>query len=507
MKFIKKLHKRVVRSIEEWSTKKKLFVLIVVWVLIFIPSIISYTYIHRESKFSFYPEEASPISSEQEDWNVEISPEGEQIGDRYVIDVNGGQSVKFEWIARNYTAVVHIGQVNVYYETSWNDSGVIRLNEAEVENETIDERWLRKKRFDQEGNIKYYFRVDQSDLPRFQRRASVIIEGGNLYEDIRTDPPPLINFYFIPPTLLAPSLKFGGYLLSFYIYFSIFILVNSLMIFYLFKEWGENEAFLSSLLFIANPISVYTLFQDEGIIAFTIILSLFLVIKNKKNLGSISIGLGVITKVWSGFLAPAQLYDKNSKFKKRIKRFIISVGTAILTLLLFYLLWGPKTLGFIGGYGGVNSGEPTGGISILNSLRRTPLMSEWMISASVILVIIGIIQLAILYLAYKKDWDFLLVFTAIFALFLVLYPKIHWEYYIMLLPSMLFYAVRDKRILSIFIGLIIFSTSARMVRYSPSYPDPLTTYMAFIFSTTFSILIFWMIYLFIRDEKFKSFYN
>lgn len=346
--------------------------------------------------------------------------------------------------------------------------------------------------------------MDKSDLPRFYRRASVIIEGGNLYEDVRTGPPPLINFYFIPPTVLAPSLEFGGYLLSFYIYFSIFILINSLMLFYLFKQWGENKAFISSLLFIANPLSVYTLFQDEGIITFTIILSLFLVIKNKKNLGAISIGLGIITKVWSGFLAPAQLYDKNTEFRKRIQRFIISVGTASVILLFFYLYWGSKTLWFIGFYGGAASKDTIGGISIWRALARTPLISTSSIQTRVILIFIGITLLAILYVAHRDDYDLLLVFTVTFAFFLAIYPKIHWEYYIMLLPGMLFYAVRDKRIFSIYIGLMIFSTLARMFR--PSYFDPWVPYMIFIFSMIFTGLMLWMVYLLMRDNKFRELY-
>ncbi len=507
MEFNKDLPRKAIKTIRSWSTQKKLLVLIVVWALIFIPSIVSYTNVHREKKFAFFPEEASSFDTGQGDWDVVTSPEGEHVGDRYLIEVNESESVRFEWIARNYTAEIHIGQINVYYETSWNDSGFIRLNKAEKENKSTDERWVGEKQFQNDGDVTYYFRVDKGDLPRFYKRASVIIEGGNLYEDVRTGPPPLINFYFIPPTLLAPSLEFGGFLLSFYIYFSIFILLDSMMIFFLFKEWGEDKAFISSLLFIANPISIYTLFQDEGIIAFTIILSLFFVIKNRKNTGAISIGLGIITKIWSGFLAPAQLYDKDSAFNKRIKRVIISAGTAVLMLLLFYLLWGPKTLWFIGFYGGTASKSTIGGVSIWNSLIQTPLLSESIIRTRFILGFMGLFELAILYIAYREDWDPLLVFTATLAFFLAVYPKIHWEYYIMLLPSLLFYSVRDKRVFSIFVGLLVFLTSARMIRYSPSYPDPLTTFFALISSTIFTVLILWMIYLFFRDEKFKDFYR
>ncbi len=242
------------KTIQRWSTKKKILALIVIWALIFVPSVAIYTSIHRESSFSFYPEESSPMDVKQEDWGVVTSPESGKEMDKYVINVTDGEKVDFKWKAKNYTARVHIGQVNVYYETSWNSSGILRLHRIENESAGQNETWGEGKTFHNDGKVTYHFRADKSDLPRFFKRASVIIEGGNPYEEVRTGPPPLIHFFFIPPTILAPSLEYGGYFLSFYIYFSLFILIDSLMMFYLFKKWSEDKALLSSLLFIANPI-------------------------------------------------------------------------------------------------------------------------------------------------------------------------------------------------------------------------------------------------------------
>ncbi|MEF8834910.1 MAG: glycosyltransferase family 87 protein [Candidatus Thermoplasmatota archaeon] len=492
------------KIIQKWSTKKKILALLVVWALIFVPSVAFYTSIHRETSFAFYPEESSPMEVQQEDWDVVTSPESEKEIDRYVINVTDGGKVDFKWKAKNYTARVHIGQVNVYYETSWNSSGILRLKRVNEESEGKNETWAGEKTFHQDGEVSYYFRADKSDLPRFFKRASVIIEGGNLYEDVRTGPPPLINFFFIPPTLLAPSLEYGGYFLSFYIYFALFILLDALMMFQLFKEWGEDKAFLSSLLFIANPISFYTLFQDEGIITFTVILSLLLVIKKRKKLGAISIGLGSITKIWAGFLIPAQLFDRDKEFKRRIMHVAISAAVGISVISLFYLLWGPKSLWFISFYGGSASKSTLGGVSIWSTLSATPLISESILDSNILLGFIGIVELGLLYTAYKKHWDILLVFTSTLAFFLIMYPKIHWEYYLMLLPTFLFYAVRDKRIFSIFLGMMIFLTCARMIRYSSAYPSVITTYLGFIFSIIFTSLILWMVYLFITEDKFRN---
>lgn len=45
--------RKIKNATKTWSTKKKLFVIILIWALIFIPSIISYTSIHREKNLHF----------------------------------------------------------------------------------------------------------------------------------------------------------------------------------------------------------------------------------------------------------------------------------------------------------------------------------------------------------------------------------------------------------------------------------------------------------------------
>ncbi len=494
-------------KIKSWSTKKKILVLIVVWALIFIPSAAVYTSMHRNTSFAFYPEDSSPMDVPQGDWDVVTYPEANTTKDRYVIDVDEGENVYFKWKANNYTSQVHVGQVNVYYNTSWNSSGIVRLDYVAGQSEGNNETWDGNKTFHHDGEVRYYFRADKSDLPRFFRRASVIIEGGNLYEDVRTGPPPLINFFFIPPTLLAPSVEFGGYFLSFYIYFISFVLLDTLMIYFLFREWGEDKAFLSSLLFLINPITFYSMFQDEGIITFTIILSLILVIKKRKKLGAVSIGLGSITKVWTGFLVPAQLFDWDIKLNKRIQHIIISALVAGSLISLFYFIWGPKSLWFITFYGGSASKSTLGGISVWATLSNTSYFSASMIKSKFILAFIGIVELIFLYIGYKKKWDIFLIFTVTLSFFLIMYPKIHWEYYLLVLPTFVFYAVRDKRVFAALLGILTFTSLSRGVRNLPSYPDGFTTNLAFLFSIIFTAFILYSIYLFIKDSKFRDIFE
>ncbi|MFW6144144.1 MAG: hypothetical protein ACOC55_01050, partial [Candidatus Natronoplasma sp.] len=414
--------------------------------------------------------------------------------------VEEGQTVNFEWSAENYTAKVHVGQVSVYFNTTWGKKGLVRLHHSAEESKEQNETWKSSKTFENSGKIYFHFRVDKSDIARFYNRAAVIIEGDNVYEKVRTGPPPLIHFYFIPPTVLAPPAAVGGYFLSFYVYFSLFILLDSILLFYTFRRWDENKAFLSSLLFIANPISFYTLFQDEGIIAFTIILSLFLVIEGKKKIGALSIGLGSITKVWSGFLIPAQLFDRDCEFKKRFTHIIMSLVILSISLLSFYLVWGPKTLWFISFYGGSAAKSTLGGVSIWSYLSKTTLISESMIRSKVILTSIACFELFFLYKAYKKRWDMISVFTVTLAFFLLFYPKVHWEYYLMLLPTLLFYTVRHKKLFVSYIIFISCLTLARGVRDLSAYPDYLTLLMGFISSLAFTLIGLWIICQFLNEN-------
>lgn len=61
MEFNKDLPRKAIKTIRSWSTQKKLLVLIVVWALIFIPSIVSYTNVHREKKFAFFQKRLHPL--------------------------------------------------------------------------------------------------------------------------------------------------------------------------------------------------------------------------------------------------------------------------------------------------------------------------------------------------------------------------------------------------------------------------------------------------------------
>ncbi len=507
MKFIEENYKKALESVKSWSTKKKLLVLFVVWMLIFVPAIVLFTSIHRRSMFTYHPESSSPLDDINEGWNVSVQPEPERTTDRYIISVEEGDDIKFRWQTKDYTARVHLGQVNVYYNTSWGEEGVIRLREVKEESEGENETWERSKTFEESGEVFYYFRTDKSDIALYQRRAEVLLEGGNLYEDIRTDPPPLINFLFIPPTALSAPESIGGYYLSFYIYFSLLILGGALLVFYTFRSWGEEKSFLASFFYIANPLSVYTLFQDSGVVAFLIISSVFFIVKGWKKLGMVSVGLGTVAKVWSGFLIPSVLFDYNINIKNRLKYFILSSGVVSGLLFFFYRLWGPRTFFFITFYGGGAEKFEFQGINIWAGFQRA-IPSSIFFSTDIVLFLLVIAGLSILYVVYREKWDFIAIFTVLFVVFLLFYPKIHWWYYFIPFPFLVFYATRNPRNLKLFLGLTGFSTLANFTRhrYFPLVPSYVNNWISLCFTLIFTFIGLYMIYLFLVDEHKSNYF-
>ncbi|MEF8834907.1 MAG: glycosyltransferase 87 family protein [Candidatus Thermoplasmatota archaeon] len=515
MGVIENLSMQIINAVKRWSTKKKLLVLIVVWILIFVPAVMIYNSIQKEKMFSYYPESSSPINNINEDFDVSVFANGSkaelsQSEDRYVTSVVKGESVNFTWMTKNFllpdTPDPHMGQVRVHYNTTWNENGVIILQKVEKSGEYENKTWKGKKTFQGTGKVYFYYRIDERDIGRFHRRASTLIQGGNLYEDTTTGPPPLINFIFIPPTLISPPVSIGGYFLSFYIYFSIFILLGGILLFYSFRDWGEHKAFIASILYIVNPISLSTIIQDESVIAFIIILTIFILIRGKEKLGALTIGLGSLTKVWSGFFIPAQLFDRNIRFKKRIRNFIMAASVLGGGLSSFYLMWGPKVFWFFTFYGGARSKLRPRDVSIWNHLG-TISGSIPIPSSTLILLSIIIIEILLLYIAYKKRWDTISTFTATLFIFMLFYPKIHLDYYLLLMPTLLFYSVRNIRNFKLFVAFYVFLIISRGRKYLPTGPYNITIWISFIAGVMFTLIGLKIISLFITEDEMTKYFT
>lgn len=446
----------ILEKIDEISFKKKLAILLVVWCLIFIPSIIDHSYIQRNDHYHFYPHSSGPDNYESSGWNITTFPDDldNKNGDYLNLEVQKGQEVTFKWIwNKEPSQGSHVGTVDLLYKDSESEWESIRLRRKNTtENKEI---WSKEKIFNENKEIKYYYVVGETDIPTFERRASIILDGKNPYEETRTGPPPLIHFLFIPPTVLTAPMSLGGAFLSFNIYFSLFVLLDALLLFVSLKEFDEAKAYLASMIFLLNPITIFTVHQDEPIIVFLMILPLFLLARNRKYLSSLSIGIGAVAKIWTAFWIPIMLMAKGLR---KLKYLSIIVASGLSIFFIFLLAWGEKVLWFLRFYGGTAGKENIGGISFWNHGLKVFGISEGILPTTAILISIGLIELFIWYLAWKNDWKPISLISAFFMVFLAFYPKIHWEYVLLSLPFLsILSSVRNKYLI-LFYAITIFSS-------------------------------------------------
>ncbi|MEF8834909.1 MAG: hypothetical protein V5A76_02015 [Candidatus Thermoplasmatota archaeon] len=448
--------KSILKKIEQLSLKQKLLVLIVIWSLIFIPSIINHSYSQRNDHYQFYPDSSRPDNYSPSEWNVTTFPVRlDNTTEEGLLKLQTeGKNVTFTWVwNKDLSQGAHIGAVDVFFKESDGAWKSIRLRRSN--NTPQKEVWSKEIEFKEDKEIKFYYRVGQTDIPTYDRRASIILEGKNPYEETRTGPPPLIHFFFIPATLLTAPIEVGGAFLSFNIYFSLFILLDSLLLFYSIKNFDESKAYFSSLIFILNPITIFTVHQDEPIIVFLMILPLFLLSRDRKFTSSLSIGIGTVAKIWAAFWIPVMMTCKGLR---KIKYLIIIILSGLSVFLLFTLMWGEKVLWFLKFYGGTAGKANIGGISFWNYGLKMLKIEGSLLPTGIILTIIVLVELFVRYSAWKKDWGAISTIVAFFAVFLAFYPKVHWEYILLLLPFLSILAAEKDVYLRLFYAITIISS-------------------------------------------------
>ncbi|MBS3816349.1 MAG: DUF2029 domain-containing protein [Candidatus Thermoplasmatota archaeon] len=494
---LRSLFESLTSRLESLSFKKLILILIIVWLLLYLPATFFLSIGQSEEYYAYYPEAANPMDFDNKDYNVTTLPQSmeEAAGERFVKPIQNRTTVEFNWTAWDYDSSRHIGRINVYYELNGTE-GVIRLKNVHRAGDVTS--WAAEKTFKDEGTLKYYYRVDKDDISIFHRRTSVLLEGKNIYEEVRTGPPPLIHLFFIPPTLMTLSPEAGGAYLSFILYFSIFILFDSLLLFSGFKEFGKSKAFLMSLLFMVNPVTIFNIHQDEAIVAFTMLLPLLFLIKKRDKISSILAGISIPVKIWGGFIFPIYLLRKELGLKKRLKHVFSGVLVTSSIFLFFYLLWGSNSIWFLSQYSGTTEVMGLGPLSFWGRWLDVFSMSSQDLPRTSILVCIGALELLILYLAYKKDRPPLMTLTSLLCVFFGLYVKIHWDYYIILFPFLLYFTVRDKRLFFAFVSIV--STIYLMMFFaSTSFFVP--SILMALLNTLVLFLLLYHVFLFMRDKK------
>ncbi len=478
----------ILDNLKGLSFKQKLLILAIVWALIFVPSIINHSYSQRSDHYQFYPEESGPDNYSPLNWNVTTSPvklDNTTTDGLLSLKVNKDDKVEFRWVwNKDPSQGSHIGTVDVLYKTNGSEWNLIRLRRSN--SSSLKEVWSREKEFKEDKEIQFYFRIGQTDIPTYARRTSIILEGKNPYEETRTGPPPLIHFLFIPPTVLSAPMSMGGVFLSFNIYFSLFVFFDSLLLFYSVKRLDESKAFLSSLIFILNPITILTVHQDEPIILFLMILPLFLLIRSKKYLSSISIGLGAVAKIWTAFWIPVLMTAEGIK---KLKYVIVVIISSLSVFSIFLLVWGEKVLWFLTFYGGTAGKQNIGGISFWNYGLKFIGLDGSLLPTTSILIMIAFVELFVWGIAWKKGWRPISMLIAFSMIFLAFYPKIHWEYILLLLPFLSILASEKAIYLEIFYIVTIVPS---ITMYLGTLGDDLA-FLPFITAVLLSLLFMYVV--------------
>ncbi|MBS3816348.1 MAG: DUF2029 domain-containing protein [Candidatus Thermoplasmatota archaeon] len=477
--------KNILEKLNSLSSKQKIIVLLLIWMIIFVPLTVDHSYMQRDEHYHFYPVKRGPEDYDPPDWDVRTRPLSmEEQTDRgwFLLNATAGDEIGFEWIwKKSPEKSSHIGAVDILYEENGSSElKTIRLRK-EHENST-EEVWGKNVTFDEDKGIRYYFRVGRTDIPTFERRASLILEGENPYEEARTGPPPLIHFLFIPPTVLSAPVALGGAFLSFNIYFSLFVLLSAFLLFFSLREFDESKAFLSSMIFILNPITVFTVHQDEPIIVFLMILPLFLILRGKKYLSSAAVGLGTVAKVWTAFWIPIFfLYEG----LREIKTLLTMILSGLSIFLLFVFMWGEKVLWFLTFYGGTAGKKNLGGISIWNLGLKLFKVNAEVLPTSMILLGILLAELLIWWLAWKRNWRPVSALVSFIIIFLAFYPKIHWEYVLLVLPFLSILATEEQRYLILFYIITALSSITMLLLRSDSVPVILAFFASLLLAASF----------------------
>ena len=282
---------------------------------------------------------------------------------------------------------------------------------------------------DDPGNSTWLVRIEEkvTDVPFYRDRGTTLLEGKVLYRDVATLNPPLINIFWLVPAAL------GGSFLVFRLYFATFALLGGLITFGLGSRLYGKRGIWAALLLMLNPLTVYSsvgAVQDDVIVMIGFILVLMLLQMGFRRSSAAVLGIGLASKIFTILLLPGILMGEGRAIDK-LKRAIIALSIPAAVILPFLLLAPEGVKNFIGLYFTGDSGGVLHGISLWRYLWDLGLLPELVLSAlPVLLVLIG----ASLFLRFRTRLPSIHAGWMFTILFLLLFPKVHSGYYLLLLP-------------------------------------------------------------------------
>ncbi len=338
-------------------------------------------------------------------------------------------------------------------------------------------------------------RLEKTDIPIFRDRVETILDGEWLYEDTEkiTVTPPLINYLLVPAVLL------GDTLIIWELWFTFFIFLSSVLLFYIIEpNFGTRSAISASMLFASSPFAFFTsvaMVQDDAIIVVFLLLAFLFLARLMWLSAAVVFGLGTMTKLFPALCAPLAFFGPKG-IQTKLKVVCFGLGSALLISLPFILFAQEGFFQFIEFY--LLGRQPTSSTQAFEevSLITQRGMSFWKFLAVMGLVIptgllhgmllISVVGIWAAVMKEKLDIQtgFLLCILSIF----VFYSKIHFGYHLMILGLLIPHSYQNlSRLWSLFfVSLMAMIVHIAWRGYIPSIPNWL------IFFLSLCIWVYWI---------------
>lgn len=296
--------------------------------------------------------------------------------------------------------------------------------------------------------------TDHTDNQLYIQRAQTILDGQLLYRDVDTRTPPLINYLLVPPVAA------GGSALAFEIYFATFIILATLSLYHFLSRIDDKKAFTGALAFVLLPsTSVIPTFarQDEAIVVLFFLLPLLaMAVSRRRWLYSAGAALGVWIKMHSLFLIPPFLVRER---RQALKHVVVMAAVSLAATLPFLLLAFDEFVWHLKFYL-LGQGEASlQGISLWRILDSQGVG----VPQLGLIAVMGIGFFAVYYLGYRKDLGVWKTVGLTLLLYFLLYPKIHYEYYLMLFGLLAPYVIESRRMVAGLFGISLLSGATLLI--------------------------------------------
>jgi hypothetical protein len=286
----------------------------------------------------------------------------------------------------------------------------------------------------------------ETDAPFYKDRGETLLEGRMIYRDVPTLNPPLINLFWILPALA------GGSFLIFRIYFAFFALISAFMVMRTFWPDGKWRSVVYGSMFLLNPLTVYSTIgavQDDIIVAFLFVLTVHAVVRKRGGWASVLIGAGMATKVFHLLMMPGVISEREKFIFRLIKIFLALVVVALILAPVTYL--SPDGVAtFAKLYFTGDSGGELQGISLWKYLGE---IGYYPFINTALIVLLG---LGLMLITFSKEFGMLNTSILFILLFLIMFPKVHSGYYLMILAFIpVFWRIRFSKTILFLSGTFV----------------------------------------------------